>query len=334
MKSYLHTNYIIFSGFIYLFITMFLFVGCRSQETSSNKKSSLSSTPAYANIDISLKGHQNDVFLYNPMNNSLYSVKKRKSTYELNVYQVEKGWTNRVATWKTKKNQKLENFSYNTTGMLFACLKTYKKGELLKQDIVRLRGDKSIHSLSLIGLESSMLNFNKKKKKHINEITDLQCCGTALAVTYRYGSAKIYNIAEKQALGASNLIGTSHHNLFYDMNYLTIRKRKNQEVSLQNYDARTGELSHSFPLGGNGQSAFDYFITHYQNELYLLSPNGIYHGTCTELNLVKELNSHDLPLPDDPDIFYFQAARDHSLYLGYKNKHQKVSLKKIIPDTA
>ena len=333
MKSYLRIHYILTSGLLYLFVTICLFAGCRAEEEVIGEKAASRKEPSYPVIEISMQKHSADTLVYNPMNNILSSVKKEKSSYQLNTWQEENGWTTGVASWKIKKNQLLDNFAYNTTGALFACLKTYKKGQLYKQDIVRLRGNGSLQSLSLIGLENVRL---RGKSSILTEITDLQCCGTALAITYQYGSVKIYNIAEKQALGASNITGTDKHSIFYDLHYLTVKKDKSsQEVLLQDYDIRSGEITHTFPLGGNGQDSSDFHLSNYQNELYLLSKKGIYTGSCTETLLTKQIDYKDLPLPNEHRIVYLQAARDKTIYLGYETSDKTVHLLHItIPSKA
>lgn len=330
MKSYCRTNYIISTTLIYLFMTIFLFVGCRSKETKTEQSAINNKPLSYSDEEINVENRPIDTLIYNPMNNSLSSIQKKKNTYYLSVWQGNGVWTTSVASWKIKKNESLDNFSYNTTGMLFACLKKYKKGRLYHQDIVRLRGNGSIQSLALIGLENVMLQPKTSKNSSLTEITDLQCCGTALAITYQYGSVKIYNIAEKQALGVNHLTGVSKHNIFYDLHYLTIKKGTSQEILLRDYDIRSGEISHTFPLGGSGQNSSDFYISNYQNELYLLSPKGLYTGSCTELVLTKQLDQQDIQLPAKHRITYFQAARDNTLFLGYKTPEKGNHLHKIM----
>lgn len=245
----------------------------------------------------------------------------------MSTWNENNSWTTGVATWKVKKNETLDNFSYNTTGALFACLKTHKNNQLQKQDVVRLRGNGDIESLSLIGLKNVTL---QNKSPSLTEIKDLQCFGTSLAITYQYGAVKIYNIAEKQALGASNITGSDQHSIFYDLHYLTITKdTSSQEILLYDYDIRSGEVVRSFPLGGSGQDSRDFHLSCYQNQICLVSEKGIFTGPCTETILTKQLDYKDLQLPVKHRITYCQAARDDTVYIGYETPDSAFHLQKF-----
>lgn len=332
MRAHLRVHYIIGAALLYVLVSICIFTGCRTKKETMVQKVTSEKKVSYPVVEIDLQNHPADTLIYNPMNNTLSSIQKKKSCYQMSTWQKESGWSTGIALWKIKKNEKLDNFSYNTTGSLFACLKTYKKGQLHKQDIVRLRENGHIQSLSLIGLKCVRL---KGKSSSLVEISDLQCCGTSLAITYQYGAVKIYNIAEKQALGATNITGTNKHNLFYDLHYLTVKKNKStQEVLLQDYDIRCGEVTHSFPLGGNGQDSSDFHLSNYQNELYLVSKKGIFTGLCSETVLTKQLDYQDLQLPNKHHIVYVQAARDKTLYLGYETSDKTYLLHITLPSRA
>lgn len=327
MKLSIIKHHTIAFAAVCLFMTTSLLVGCTTKEQPVVKKKIHREAFSFPQLEIDTQICSADTLLYNPTNDTLSSVQKEKNNYTLSTWKPENGWTTGVASWKTKKNEVLDNFSYNTTGALFACLKTYKNKQLQKQDIVRLRGNGDIQSLSLIGLKNVSL---QQKSSSITEIADLQCFGTSIAITYQYGTVKIYNIAEKQALGAGNITGTDKHSLFYDLHYLTIIKdTSSQEILLYDYDIRSGEIVRSFPLGGNGQDSRDFYLSNYQNQLYLVSRKGIFTGSCTETVLTKQLDYKDLQLPNQHHITYCQAARDNTLYLGYTTSDSSFHLRKI-----
>ena len=149
-----------------------------------------------------------------------------------------------------------------------------------------------------------------------------------MAVTYQYGAVKIYNIAERQALGATNITGSANHNIFYELHYLTVAKNNSsQELLLNNYDIRSGEISYSFTLGGNGQDSSAFPISNYQNELYLLTPEGIYVGKCDDTTLTRKMDYSNLQLPENHRITYWQAARDKTFYLGYETSDKTFHLR-------
>lgn len=305
--------------------------GCTAEkQTTANRKTNKKAA-CFPQLEIDTQLCSADSLLYNPTNDTLSSVNRKKNLYELSTWNQNNGWTTGVASWKIKKNETLDNFSYNTTGALFACLKTYKNKHLQKQDIVRLRGNGDIESLSLIGLKNITM---QQKSSSLTEIKDLQCFGTSLAITYQYGAVKIYNIAEKQALGASNITGTGQHSIFYDLHYLTIIKdTSSQEILLYDYDIRSGEVVRSFPLGGNGQDSRDFHLSHYQNQLYLISEKGIFTGPCTESVLTKQLDYQALQLPANHRLTYCQAARDNTVYIGYETPDSTFHLQKYTIST-
>lgn len=316
MKSYIFAKLTLAIALVFLLLTISVLSRSKTEEKATSDRNTKREEFSYPMIEINMQNHSSDTLVYDPMNNTLSSIIKEKNRYQLSTWQPENGWTTGTTSWKVKKNQILDNFSYNTVGVLFACLKSYKKGQLYKQDIVRLRKNGKIQSLSLIDLQNVSL---QRKSSSLTEITDLQCSGTSLAITYRYGAVKIYNIAERQALGAKNITGTPGHSLFYDFHYITIMKNKtSQEVLLQDFDIRSGEITRSFSLGGGDQDSSDFPLSNYQEELYLLCAKGIFAGSFAEAVLTQRLTYSNLQLPDHHRIVYWQAARDRTLYIGYK----------------
>lgn len=325
MKSYIFSKLILTIAFVLLLLTVSVLIRSKAEEKEVVNRSTKKQEVTYPTIEIDVRNHPSDSLVYNPVDNALSSITQEKNIYKLSTWQQENGWTYGSASWKTKKNECLDNFSYNAIGALFACLKSYKKGQLYKQDIVRLHKNGKIQSLSLIGLKNASL---QRKSSCLNEITNVQCHGTSLAITYQYGIVKIYNIAERQALGAENMTGTPGHSLFYDHHYITVTKNlASQEVLLQDFDIRSGEITRSFPLGGNGQDSADFHLSSYQNDLYLLSSRGIFSGSFTETVLTQQSTYYDLHLPDYHHINYWQAARDRTIYIGYKTSDNSFHLR-------
>lgn len=60
----------------------------------------------------------------------------------------------------------------------------------------------------------------------MDEIKDIRCNGTSIAITYQYGNVTIYNLLERLAFGGSSISGMPGENIFYDLHYLTIETKK------------------------------------------------------------------------------------------------------------
>ena len=330
MKRYILITQLL-TGVVFLFFIVFYFGNGYDgkEKTLAEQTETLAKEPisSYSVTKINADNLTPSQIVYNPMNNTLVSITNKKNRYSLAIWQSETHWTTGVASWKIKKNQKLDNFTYNTNGALYACLKEYKKNVLQKQTLVRLRGNGKIQKVNL-----SMLNNlgNTKSTKAIPEISDIQCSGTSISITYQYGAMKIYNLSEGQALGAESITGTPSHNVFYDLHYFTVkRESKKKSVLLYDYDIRTGEIAHSFPLGGDGQDTSLFHLSNYQDTLYLLTPKGIFLGNCKETKLVKYLDYRDLHIPSHCHITFMQAARDKTIYLGYQSSDQQFFLQQL-----
>lgn len=317
-------------------LIIYFFMGCGGKTDNTSKGSiSQEESPqavSYSSTTIQTDDDTEETFVYHPVNNVLSKIRHHKNTYSLSSWQQESGWTTEVESWKISKNCTLENFTYNTNGTLYACQKKKEKGKLIQQALVRLGKNGKIHKVRLTDLNH--LSKSSPSSKGLPEIADLQCNGTSIAITYRYGTVKIYNLAEGQALGASTLTGTPGQNTFYDFHYLTIEnKEEAQSIILRNYDIRSGDATYTFPLGGPGQDSNSFHLSHYQNDLYLQTPQGIFAGQCTEATLTKILDYADLKLPKESRITYFQAGRDNTLYLGYLNEKEVFCLQLLsFPD--
>lgn len=323
-----------FVPYLTLFLIVCLLAGC-TVDTGNSQREKKKGTPkenkqtlTYTSVTIPVDTASNTTLVYDPVDNVLSQIQRTGRIYSRSSWQTEKGWSTGVEKWKIKKNYVLDNFSYNTNGVLYACQKKRKKGKLTSQYLVRLRSNGKIQKIQLTDL--NRLSASPVSDKHIPEITDIQCCGTSIAITYQYGSVKIYNLAEGQALGASTITGTPEKNIFYDLHYLSIGTKKGtQDILLRDYDIRSGEVTRSFPLGGAGQNTADYYMTNYQNHLYLLTNRGLFAGQCSESTLTLLLHYSDLKLPEHSRIVYLQASRDESLYLGYKTSEGTVQLRLI-----
>ena len=58
-------------------------------------------------------------------------------------------------------------------------------------------------------------------------------------------------LLQKYAAGSS-ISGMPGENIFYDLHYLTIETKKTtEEIYLRDYDIRSGEVTHTFPLGSS-----------------------------------------------------------------------------------
>ncbi len=304
--------------------------GCDAEQENTGRKeqkeaAAKSGQPiAYSSVTIPVDRNSKGNFLYNPVDHALTRITKNKHTYTSSTWQSEKGWTSRAASWKIKKNDTLENFTFNTNGALYACRKTRKKGKLIRQTLVHLRSKGRMQKVNLIDLN----HLASTSPNKISEIMDLQCYGTSIAVTYQYGAVKIYNLAEGQALGASSITGTPQKNVFYDLHYITIeRSRDAKNILLHDYDIRSGEISHTFPLGDPRQNETAFHVSNCQNDLYVLTNRGLFGGHCSDTSLNKLLTYSDLKLPDQSQITYFQAGKGGTLYLGYQTKEGNLVLR-------
>lgn len=328
MKRQILITQFLICGLAFLCIILYFIAGYKdSKATSEQQTRTLSdkTTSQYSLTTIDTSSVNSSQLVYNPMDDTLGAISHKKSCYSLSTWQPETQWTTGVVSWKIKKDKKLDNFTYNTNGALYACLKQYKKGALQKQSVVRLRRNGKIQKVKLSSL--NQLRKNNKRKQSIPEITDIQCDDTSISVTYKHGAMKIYNLAEGQALGAESITGSSKRNVFYDSHYFTTKKEsKTKSVLLYNYDIRTGEISHTFPIGGKERDLSLFHLSHYHDTLYLLTPKGIFLGACTETKLFKYLSYSDLPQHTINDVTYFQAARDKTVYIGYQDNDKKFHL--------
>ena len=302
--------------------------GQKDKITSSEAKQ----TTSYSSTVIPVDKSSKDSFVYHPVDHTLSQIYHNGQTYTRSVWQPEKGWTTNVDSWKIKKHETLENFTYNTNGALYACRKKWKKATLISQTLVRLRSQGRIKEVPLTGI--SHPDAQGTSSRTISEIMDLQCCGTSIAITYQYGTVKIYNLAEGQALGASVINGTPRKNIFYDLHYITILQPENSNtILLRDCDIRSGEIIHSFPLGSAGQDERNFHVSNCQNDLYVLTSRGLFTGQCTDTTLTKLLSYHDLKLPEQSHVVYLQAGWCGTLYLGYQTREGEFQLRLItIPE--
>lgn len=303
------------------------------QWNNSDKKEVTTTKPItshYTVTKIDTNNMQPSQLVYNPMNDTLTAILSQKSKYSLSIWTSDSHWTTKATSWKVKKNQKLDNFSYNTNGALYACLKEYKKERLCHQTLVRLCGNGKIKKIKLTKLNQ----LENKTKNTPPEITDIQCDGTSIAITYRNGAMKIYNLSEGQALGASHIFGKPKNNVFYKWHYLTVKEsEKNNSVFLYDYDARIGCICQTFPLGSHEKKESSFQLSHYQNDLYVLTPKGIFFGNTDDSQLTKCMDYHDLPIRSDEYITYMQAARNKTIYIGTKSSKDSFRLQQfILPD--
>ena len=203
----------------FLCCTAFLLIFyIESDKPITKKKQTAAKTTADKPTSISycvtsLSDEEESTLIYHPTERVLSQFIRKKNQYIRNIWDEKSGWTTNVESWKIKKSETLEHFSYNTNGALYACKKKWSKSKLVKQSIVCLRNNGNIKNINLIHLNN---------KQNMDEIKDIRCNGTSIAITYQYGNVKIYNLLERQAFGGSSISGMPGENIFYDLNYLTI----------------------------------------------------------------------------------------------------------------
>lgn len=290
--------------------------------------------------NISLKGHKAIAFAYNPVSNSLTLFEKNKNTYTAYSLQPGNTWAEMPEQWTVKKSQFLDNFTYGSSGLLYACRKYYdKKGHLRAQSFVQLTNKGKIKTIPLRKLNQtpkSASGTNAKKirvKNHEVEnysVQDIRFCGTALAITYADHTVKFYNIAEGQALGCDGITGESGRNSFYDYHYISaVPDSSTRKFLLKDYDIRSGELTHTISLFTEKNTTAPYYMANYRERLYLLSADGIFYGNNTENSLTKKIDFSLLGIDASDKIRYFEAARDDVLYIVYENKEAALSLSRL-----
>ena len=135
---------------------------------------------------------------------------------------------------------------------------------------------------------------------------------------------------ERQAFGGSSISGMPGENIFYDLHYLTIETKKTtEEIYLRDYDIRSGEVTHTFPLGSFAQKKEDFHITNLGNTLYVLTPRGLFRGECKSSSLQKLLAFRELQLPPQSNILTMFSGSADSLYLVIKEADGSKSIRLI-----
>ena len=213
----------------FLCCTAFLLIFyIESDKPITKKKQTAAKTTADKPTSISycatsLSDEEESTLIYHPTERVLSQFIRKKNQYIRNIWDEKSGWTTNVESWKIKKSETLEHFSYNTNGALYACKKKWSKSKLVKQSIVCLRNNGNIKNINLIHLNN---------KQNMDEIKDIRCNGTSIAITYQYGNVTIYNLLERLAFGGNSISGMPGENIFYDLHYLTIETKKNDRRNL------------------------------------------------------------------------------------------------------
>ena len=311
----------------FLCCTAFLLIFyIESDKPITKKKQTAAKTTADKPTSISycvtsLSDKEESTLIYHPTERVLSQFIRKKNQYIRNIWDEKSGWTTNVESWKIKKSETLEHLSYNTNGALYACKKKWSKGKLAKQSIVCLRNNGNIKNINLIHLNN---------KQNTDEIKDIRCNGTSIAITYQYGNVTIYNLLERLAFGGSSISGMPGENIFYDLHYLTIETKKTtEEIYLRDYDIRSGEVTHTFPLGSFAQKKEDFHITNLGNTLYVLTPRGLFRGECESSSLQKLLAFRELQLPPKSNILTMFSGSADSLYLVIKEADGSKSIRLI-----
>ncbi len=287
-------------------ILLFLFLLSGCQNEGQTIAETTAPAPSAAPSEISMGSLSGNYFAYNPLENSLSLWTHTKKTYHMYTLKRNHQWFGPVVSWKAPKNCIYDNFVYGSDGSLYACQKKFYKNTLQNQTLIKLRKNKKVSKIPLSSLPKK-------------EITDISFSGTALALTFCDNSVRFYNIAEGQALGASNIKGCSGKNMLQEHFYFTEEKNATTgEAALISYDIRTGEVQKTYPLGIRNTVP----VSNYREKLYLLLPSGIYTGNTKEASLFKQTAFSSLGLPENARITFFQAARDDTLYLGFYDSKQ------------
>lgn len=330
---------------LYCITILILLSGCglETSSVSSNSDSHSggnSDDAPYRAEDISLNGHKAGAFAYNPVVNSLALFEKKQNTYTACMLQADNTWTAPVSRWVVGNNQILDNFTYGSSGLLYACRKYYdKKGRLRRQTFVELTRNGKLKPVPLKGLNQTpkstpdtITHKSAAKNRHTENysVQDIRFCGTALALTYANHTVKFYNIAEGQALGCADITGEPDRNSFYDYHYISaVPDSSTRKFLIKNYDIRSGELTHTITLSTEKNTTAPYFLTNYRERLYLLSADGLFCGSNTENSLTKPESSSISDITSGKKIKYFEAARDDVLYIAYETQEATLHLSRF-----
>ncbi len=127
------------------FVTVFFMLHCFSsyfyiesdKPITKEKKQTAAKTTADKPTSISycmtsLSDEEESTLIYHPTERVLSQFIRKKNQYIRNIWDEKSGWTTNVESWKIKKSETLEHFSYNTNGALYACKKKWSKSKLVK----------------------------------------------------------------------------------------------------------------------------------------------------------------------------------------------------------
>ncbi|MCH5252783.1 MAG: hypothetical protein J1F22_07395 [Lachnospiraceae bacterium] len=282
--------------------------------------------------EIPLTGFQPETFAYNPANNTLHLIEKKKRIYTIRTLQADNSFSPVKNWWKLSSHSHLDNFVYNSTGGLYACLKSNRSKGAVKQALVFLTKKNRMKKISLQKINqvpATGPDAARKKKggSTRHRIQDIKFSGTALALTYHNRAVKFYNIVEGQALGASRITGIPNRNSFYNYQYLSVSPKANKTGGqLTRYDIRTGEISGTVSFGDTKNTNKPFYLTNYREQLYLLSDDGLFFGTQEDETLKKAADISELPMSATSQIRFFAAARDDTLYFSCLDDSGRIHL--------
>ncbi len=278
--------------------------------------------------EIPLAHLQAEAFAYNPAGNTLHLIQKKKHTYAIRTLQPDKRFSSVKNHWKIPSHYVLEHFVFNSTGRLFACRKYDADKGNTKQSLVFLTNKNRIKKIPLQKISAvppvgADIALSPKKRTVSCGVQDIKFNGTALALTYHNGAVKFYNIAEGQALGASDITGTAGCNSFYRYEYLSPDRKNNR---ILRYDIRTGEVSGTVSLGNSPDSSEPFYMANYRERLYVLSKDGLFCGAQEDAALKKVADISELPITAINRIRFFAAARDNTLYISLLDDSSRIHL--------
>ena len=140
----------------FLCCTAFLLIFyIESDKPITKKKQTAAKTTADKPTSISycvtsLSDEEESTLIYHPTERVLSQFIRKKNQYIRNIWDEKSGWTTNVESWKIKKSETLDHFSYNTNGALYACKKKWSKSKLVKQSIVCLRNNGNIKNIQYV----------------------------------------------------------------------------------------------------------------------------------------------------------------------------------------
>lgn len=289
--------------------------GCAQEaetSTTSTKTSELAT-------EIPLENQSAAYFTYNPKLDRLSIFQKNKNTYTVSTLQPDLTWKKSSTTWTTSGDRFLANFTYAADGSLYAAEKHYNAKGLTVQKFIKLKKNGKIQKIKIKNLNqvpSTNIDTTVKNNGYTmdHSITDIHISGSTAAFTYSNFAVKLYDLKSGQAIGSHSLIAEHMKNTLTDNQYI-IASQTNRSYFLDVYNTATGQKERTIAFGTEENDMTQFYLTSNQENLYVLSDDGIYKGSPEATTLTRFRDFKTLGFPSEITITSFHADRTGTLYM-------------------